>query len=98
VGSEGEPGEEAGRTGLLYAPIDRPLLERLAGVTGGRFHWAGSAESLRAALAAIEAAERDTGPVTPRYDEVPLHLVPLAGGLACLGVGAWRGRQGRLGR
>ncbi len=104
IGVGGEEVPVATRPGTPSAGLrferhdpDLPSLERVAEITGGRFHHARRASDLVAVYAEIDALERVARPLPPRWTQAPRPepLLALAGAalLAELGLArVWRRR------
>ena len=84
IGASSYQAQENTSGGLLYAPANFALLQSLAEAGGGAFYWADSAQSLDAALAAIQQAERRPRQAQALYVQEPLYQWPLAAALLWL--------------
>lgn len=81
IGAPSQEGREADAWGLEYQPANFSLLRSIAESGGGRFYRADNADSLQAAIQAIQSAERRQVEVEPRHVTLALYHWPLLAGL-----------------
>lgn len=86
IGAATQEAREDLPVGLIYQPANFRLLRSIAEAGGGAFHWADSADSLQAAVDAIQSAERRAVEVEPRHVSIPLYQWPLLAGLLWLSL------------
>jgi Ca-activated chloride channel family protein len=89
IGATSIAADEARAAGLLYEPANIGLLKVIAAAGGGGFYWADSADSLNAAMRAIQAAERRSIDGTAHYLKVALYPWPLGAALLWLVLVQW---------
>jgi Ca-activated chloride channel family protein len=70
--------------GLIYQPVNFPLLQAMAERGGGRFFWARDVDSLERAITEIQQSEKRLVKAAPRYVHLWLYPWPLAAALAWL--------------
>lgn len=73
---ERQAGEQLGM-GLIYEPVNFPLLEAIAHAGGGQFFIANSSDSLKQAVLQIQESEQRSVAQAPRYRTLPLYHWPL---------------------
>jgi Ca-activated chloride channel family protein len=95
IGASSYKAGETGKVGLVYEPANFALMKSIAKRGGGKFYWADSAGSLRAAIEAIQSAGLRQVKVTPRYVRMPLYQWPLLIGLLGLVIPQLIFRPGR---
>jgi len=86
IGAPSPEAREADYRGLIYYPANFTFLSDIATSGGGRFFWADSADSLGAALQAIQAQEKRVVTAEPRYLKLPLYQWPLLATLVWLAL------------
>jgi len=84
MGAASEEARERNSQGLLYQPVNFPLLQSMAERGGGRFFWARDADSLERAIVEIQKSEQHQVQAAPRYIRLGLYQWPLAAALAWL--------------
>ncbi len=84
IGATTYAAEEQRITGLIYEPVNLPLLNEMAERTGARGYQAGDADALRQAIADIDRREKTSVTQPPRYYREPLYQWPLLLGLLLL--------------
>lgn len=81
IGAASYAAEEQRTSGLLYDPVNLPLLESISASTGARSYQASDADALREAIGNIDRREKNITTTTPRYFRQPLYQWPLLSGL-----------------
>ncbi len=84
IGAASYAAEEQRKTGLIYHPVDRALLDALARRTGAQSYRATDPAALEKAIADIERREKNLRKTEPRYYRIALYPWPLLAGLLLL--------------
>jgi len=84
MGAASAEARERDSQGLIYQPVNFPLLKAMAERGGGRFFWARDADSLERAILEIQKSEKREVDAAPRYIRLELYQWPLAAALAWL--------------
>jgi len=77
IGASSASAEEKRITGLIYEPVDLPLLADISARTGARSYQAGDVQALEQAIADISQHESNARELAPRYYRQALYLWPL---------------------
>lgn len=88
IGATTESAEEERIAGLIYEPVDLPLLKFLAQHTGGETFQAGDSQAFEQAIQTILQQEQNRREVAPQYYQEPLYLWPLLSALLLLFISA----------
>jgi len=90
VGANTYDAEEQRKTGLIYHPADRELLEKMATITGAETYLAGDSRSLQAAITDIEKQQTSQQQAEDRFYHKSLHYWPLLFALILLSLYQFR--------
>lgn len=84
MGAASAEARERNGRGLIYQPVNFPLLQAMAERGGGRFFWARDSDSLEKAILEIQNSEKREVQAAPRYIRLELYQWPLAAALGWL--------------